>query len=491
MNLVKKYLNGYGLSLLLICGVWLGFTSCNGTTADLSTLVPPTPPASTDPTPANPPGGADVVDGVDYGIGGDDDFYVGISSQTTPVAHVRTTAGFHSKCAVSSTSVTNQDLTCIVDIPEGDLVQRGIAFKWQAPAGLCKYMTGTPYWFFNQEVGVGPVKIEIMAEKDVDKKTTGTTSSVSMTCLIQNDIDEVPTLDPGCNSVSSTVELNLSQDPGTGVVAANCVYDHSGEAGKANCCMGQYDIKETLLTVTTDETSGTTVTPVTTTVRDDKNQKWGGELSKCIGGPGRTDWPTFDSTGRPNYQVIDTIDGAKGTIAVASIVKKADTHLYGDFSVLHAANYYQSLGHTHTGFYTTSSTALPYFIDPIDDRSGTNLRDVGGFVGQPSYVFQCRDAGFEILHRISVYVRQWDTYPDFKSYIQSEGVSGTADRGTDLTSTTNCEAAISGYYCNTWYEIDDMLNPVFNVGGSNGAPLNITPANVKNREYYFPGISYK
>ena len=494
MNSLKKFIKIYGLTFVLLTGVWVNFSSCNGTTTDdLGNLLPDNP---TDPD-TDPDTPADDVPGTNDGIADDDlDFYVGISTST--LAHVRQAGSFSSKCAVSATATSSEDITCIIDVPESDLKFSGLNLVYNYPPDMCKYAVRYPYYFQNFEMGVGPTFVSstfyVYTTKDVSNGTTATTYP-SPVCDIAYD-DGIVYNDPGCNSVSTTTELEFEQNEQTGNASVRCVYNREAYGG-ANCCFGNhlYSMRVEKTTETIDA-SGTS-TYVTETISDSFSpaNNWGGSVQRCLGGPGITDWSLFSNGSTlPAYSTDIANEGIKSVYTVQSAFDIMNTYLYGYRETLHYANYYNSVSHTHSGYYTSDSTNLPYFLSPLDDRNGSDMRSVDlsdsftniDLSGHDNYEFRCMDAGFETLHRIRVYVREWDTYTDFVSYITTSGTQGSPDRGNATAASTNCEGLVGP--CNDFYDIDDMLDVTLPY--STGVSLSITPADVTRRRSYFPQLQY-
>lgn len=418
---------------------------------------------------AMPP--ASVLPGTSNGLMNDAGyFYVGVDTKAGAIAHVHASTGFATPCGISKDSVANEDITCIIEMPEGDIYGKNLEIKYNIPNGeMCRYIETEPYWFYNFEVGKGPASIAMSVDNTVN--ASGDITATTSSCNFDN-------LGVGpCSNGDLLVTINPTSH------VFKCVYDHSAESGP-NCCMGSISLTKT--------TTRNGASPITIRQFGD----WGGNYTKCIGGPGRTNWPTYYSDGTP-ARIINFIDaaGLKNTQVVTAPSKLAKP-LSPLTSSIHVASYYgDSATHTHTGFVNVLTTSsAPYFMDPIDDRSGTLIGPA-----HPSFEFQCLDAAFEVKHRIRAYVREWDTMPDFLAYVASSGTVVVPDRGNTSEPGTNCVGVVGlGNMCNDSWDIDDFLglylkrpseNLNDNFNGLAGVTYLMTP--LTHRKQYFPRILYE
>lgn len=440
----------YFLTLSTLLLILILNTGCNGSgnESTFGSIAIPSP------TPALPGTSNGLLSDLDY-------FYVGVDTTEDAIAHVHSTTGFSSNCGVSKDSTTNEDITCIVEVPEADLYAKTLELKYNVPAGMCRYLRRGVYWFYNDEVGVGPSNININIVNAVDGSGNITTSTYTCT------VDGVA--DVGCLGTAGGIAEAVVESRNPSGVDYRCIYDNSG-SGNPNCCFGSYTISTTI-------TTGIE-TPVNTVMEGE----WGGSYSSCIGGPGRTDWTYYTKEGRPVWELVFAKHGVTEHQNVTAPIESQIA------TSIHTSNYYggttaSPVDHTHTGFIDNVTTSTsPYFIEPIDDRNGTPIPST-----QESYEFQCLDEAFEIQHRIRVYVRDWDTYPDYLTYISSEGATVNPDRSTnDEPTPSYCEAIpYAGYKCNDFHDIDDFLKVDLNLTNYNTAPGNIT-----NRGTYFPSLGY-
>jgi hypothetical protein len=363
-----------------------------------------------------PSGGGDITETLDTST-----FAISVANdEELANYHVRTQASFGTSCSVARTA-SNQDLTCYVDVPEGDLYFYGLDFVYNVPAGMCKYFRKTTYWYYNEEVGVGPSSLVL--DIDLNAEATAITSA---TCNV-NGGGVVP-----CNSVFPEVEFVVE---GTNIKPV-CKYDKT-EAELSNCCLGSYNLDKTVTT--------NTVPP--TVVATNTTQFWSGKTLDrgCFGGAGKTNWNFFTRDGYPTSSIEYVGDGTKaGLLEVSPPIQTTNTG-----SNIPISNFFTEGTHTHGSFGTGLTSTLPYYVEPITDRSGTLLVS-----GNSPYTFECLDEAFEVKHRIRAYIREWDTYADYLAYIASSGVTSVPDRpGLE---NTNCDGVIGP--CNDAIDADNFLS---------------------------------
>ncbi len=344
---------------------------------------------------------------------------VGNSTEIQSYMHVN--SSFGTQCQISSDATSSEDIVCIVEVPEGDIYYHGLELKYNVPQGMCTYLRRSPYWFYNHESGYGPDSLVI----DISADTTGVVSAY--TCAVDGG---------AAGACTGQKEITVNQTNNT----PTCVYDKTTTGGK-NCCFGKY-------TFTVNKTN--TDTSVTTTETVEKS--WGGDYKSCIGGSAVTDWTGFESTSVDKNIPVDLIDDAEdgilATYKVTAPIKSTNNRKNYD-----VANFYTPALHTHDGYVAGTVSNMPYFVDPIDDRSGSVM-----YSGSDSYAFVCLDQAYEVLHRIRVYVREWDTEEDYLTYKSSGGVTVVPDRANDVTCPTPDNV------CNNIYDLDNFRSLV--VGGA-------------------------
>ncbi len=404
------------MTLIQGCSEQVASTSSGGSTQPTPTLAPtPTP------TPT-----ADFLS-----------VTVGNSADIQSYMHVD--SSFASQCKISSDATSSEDIVCLVEVPEGDIYYHGLELTYNVPAGMCTFLRRSPYWFYNQESGYGPDSLTIA----VSANTTGVVSAY--TCSVDGG---------AAGACGGQKEITVNQSTST----PTCVYDKTSTGGQ-NCCFGKY-------TFTINKTN--TDTSVTTTETSEKS--WGGDYKTCIGGSGRTDWTGYESTSMDKNIPVDLIDDAEDGILskykITAPIKTTNNRKNYDI-----ANFYTPALHSHDGYVAGTVSTLPYFIDPIDDRSGSLM-----YSGSDSYSFVCLDQAYEVLHRIRVYVREWDTEDDYLAFKSSSGVTVAPDRANDGT----CPTADN--VCNNIYDLDNFRSLVL------AAPYET--ATIATRYRNFPNLTH-
>ncbi len=371
-------------------------------------------------------------------------------------------AAFGTTCSIASTASSAEDITCTLELNEGDLWFWGLQIKNTAPASMCKYVRAENYFFYNFEMGYGPQNIDVYIDLDGTGATTFDAAkfpSVSTcargvgaanTCCIVDGTTYQP-----CTGVT---ELS-SVDQITGEVT--CMYDHTPNA--PNCCRGTYNYATHILA-----TGGTAVTN-----SSQSNVSWGGNPGACMGGPAMSDasWPKDAITGLPFSSVIHFANS--GLSDTWDLGNPSD--LSGTYNIW-VANYFTTAGarHSHTANGAGAATTSPWAIDPIADRNGTLLSSAN-----PNYVFSCLDDAFEVKHRITLKIREWNTSDKFAAYATAPHTEDTDIVGVS----PNCTEIDNTAACNDRYDWDDFL-----MNQTTGAWSTYDDATPANWGDYFPAI---
>lgn len=409
--------------------------SCTGGTANSSFGS-----SSNNGASGGPPGSSDGVVDPSY-------FFVGVDSTVNDVAHVHLDGQFGSTCSIDPSTSLN-DLVCIVDAPEAEVFMHGLALKYNVPPGMCRYLRRQTYWFYNHPVGYGPGSITVN-----QTFTDGTFSAGS--CSING----------GATSLAAcTSDLEVSIDPSDQPPTIGCVYDRS-LGGGVNGCLGSYGLTVNTTTIVT------TGTPSNVTSTSSSVPSWGGTVASLIGGAGRWGWPQ-STAGYPVTLITPAHNGLFNEIY--SVPAPIDS--IGAGTTMEISNYSTPAMNTHDGFVSATVSNLPYAIEPIDDYSGSAIDS-----GNDSYLFECRDHADEMLQRVRVYVREWDTYQDYYNYVTSKGTDEVPDRRVGNEGGT-C-TGIAGP-CNDYLDLDDFVDRFVSYTTN-------LPADVNRRFGYFPQIPIK
>lgn len=405
-----------------------------------------------------------IPDGMSSGVVDPLLFYVGVDNTVNDIAHVHLEGDFSKTCSIDP-NTSLQDLRCIVDSPEAEIFLHGMDFIYNVPPGMCRYLRRQTYWFWNHEVGIGPRSIEINMTV-----TDGVVTASS--CQFNGAGGFV-----ACNSNNEALVDTSTQTP-----IITCVYDNTKLSGGQNGCLGKYDLTINTTTVITNPFSSTTS-------NSSSIVEWGGTVNTLVGGAGRHGWP-LTKEGIPaivytpanlglfneRYSIPKLIDVIEGSPIVG-------------ITTMEIANYSTPALNSHDGYLSGSVSTLPYALQPIDDFSGDKESDF--LLGLPdsyqkeAYLYDCLDQAEEVLHRVRVYVREWDTYQDYFDYITSKGVTEVPDRaGNEGGACTGVAGP-----CNDYSDWDDLA--AFWVSYTTNVPANTLDPAVGRRRNYFPQIPRK
>jgi hypothetical protein len=394
-----------------------------------------------------------IPPGMSSGVVDPSFFFVGVDSEVNDIAHVHQEGLFGTACSIDPNS-SLQDIRCIVDAPEAEIFMHGLALKYNVPPGMCRYLGEQPYWFWNHEIGWGPSSIEINLTV-TDGAVTGSSCRFNGT--------------GGFGACNSNVEALI--DVSTSAPIIRCIYDHTDIEGGQNGCLGSYTLTVNTTTIVTTPFSSTLSNSVT-------KQSWGGTYGPLVGGAARWGWE-IGSNGLPVKLYTQSHLG----LLNKSYTVPAPINSIAAPTTMEIANYYTPALNSHDGYLTADPSTKPYALEPLDDFSGDYVRG-----GNDAYLYECVDQAHEILHRIRVYVREWDTYQDYYDYITTKGVTEVPDRrvGDEGSACTGLEGA-----CNDYFDLDDMA--VGWVSYTTNVPMApfATDLNIPRRKNYFPQIPKK
>lgn len=360
---------------------------------------------------------------------------------------------FSSSCQIVNGD-SNQDITCILDINEGDLYFHRLKFRANTPAYMCKYVSVANYFFNNYEIGyVDYRRIEItktvvasnITGCDCDLLDENGNSLWTGTCAAYNDLVSNNSL------INNNGELKV--DTAT-CGAPTCLYDYSQtDSSLPNCCLGGIDVKVDTVT------DGVPAAGQWASV--DYNAS--SDLAGCFGGPARhSSWPKVLPWNIPSDIIYDAyLSGINVDLEVTPNIKTPGD---GDKNV-YAANYY-----TGAPASLASLPAIPEAVSRAGgDRNGTVIGGYNangttyGVAGNDAYEWRCLDEAHEVKNRIRLYVREWNTYAEWKDFKEKSGTSGDpsypglgrANRGNE---SSGCESGytINHGYCNDYLGWDDI-----------------------------------
>jgi hypothetical protein len=187
---------------------------------------------------------------------------------------------------------------------------------------------------------------------------------------------------------------------------------------------------------------------------------YGGKIANCTDGPAAktTDWPKSKSL-IPVGKLTDVRDsGLNSTFEVVSLANQQRSHIvfganFYDWSTYIASTALSTKPMGLLGGVLVSQTPswLSYGVDLSGDRVPTPF---------DAYEYRCEDAAGEILHRIRVYVKDWDTAAAFNTYLTSSGASGSPRTTNPTTDYEGSDCAVGSSVgvgrCDDYFDWDDL-----------------------------------
>ena len=300
-------------------------------------------------------------------------------------------------CKIPIDQESSEDIFCMLEKIEGDLWAHPTPIEYNVPPGMCDYLAFQAPWHFNQNAGDGPENI-YKCER-----------------IINEGLENQETEDEYCLTSDCT---NCSEE-----IEDLCGYDLSdADEDLANCCIGDYRVLG----------------------EDNSDGSWGEDLTQCLGGLGRVNWNERDDLGIPLTLVTSAErDGLIDTYEIPSIESFYDG---GDLirSGLRISGPSFTVANYYDGIEDFNLDNLPKLYSTTSPQRG------GGsplqFKGYPYFTWGCLDNGHEVIHRIHLIIREWNTEEEFTKFVESNGSRGDPDIGG--TEGTDCE----------YYEIPDDVS---------------------------------
>ncbi len=308
---------------------------------------------------------------------------------------------------------------CILDIMEQELFLNPLAIKYNVPAGMCANIYYSVPWHYNFETGQGPLSVTEC------KRTTGSGDNQeeeTYYCALGGKAQGVNPLAFDAPTSNFTCNTNLAAEAnricgllgrsngclGTGLRCNEeeenlCAFNQRGaDDERISCCFGDYYL-------------------------DGDPKSWSaGSLTSCLGGPGRTSWSDYDQDGLPigeSEYVLE--DGQRRTIILQDLIHAHGRH--GDASIP-IANYLEQLDkppeevrEIDRQSTPPKTTDLPKFLQTPAGAPNT------GYNPGLFFTVECLDQAGEILHQLSLMIREWNTYQEFAEFYESAGAGESAD----------------------------------------------------------------
>jgi hypothetical protein len=353
--------------------------------------------------------------------------------------------GFDNQCEIKVKDGAS-DIMCRVDVPELTAVGQPIHLWINIPPESCEYTSFRVPYFWNSEPTIGPsiVQITVLDDKDTPANSADTCSFDGGAPFACADTEDMKWIDKD--------------------KAFTCRFE--------DCCFGEYDLYKTTQTMD--------AAVLTEDLLEEKDKAWPGKTERCLAGAAVTNWGWQRESiygVYPSSYLKYTEDTGFNT--VYDVLPPFVTN--GRVSNISAwtANYFDPTAHSHDGFYVTRESSLPYAVDPIDDRRGTNLSVLRT---NPYYELLCLDSAREVRHRIRLSIREWNELKEFELFKESKGTQGDPNSNS-LTGTQgeDCGYLDLDLRCNDYHDFDYLLESI-------GGTYKTTPADVGDRGKYFFNI---
>ncbi len=442
-------------------------------------------------------------------------------------------------CKVPVNQESSEDLYCMLDILEGDLLFQDITLEYNVPENMCDYLEFKLPWHYNQKVDQGLREIWSVtdddgtfyygsdpgaascAECESGTYNNGTCRSSTplncgdetASCNTNNEVictgEGTPTCPegtiPACSGNTPYCETGK---PTCGDAPSDGQHDDKRfdckakgvdlkDHGLADCCFGKY-----------------TEYPYTKATNEDGIEfwkrgegiegEWGTDFNACIGGMARVN-PT-DGRQQTIYNGFITIENAPAPKVYGDNGNIREDGLDGTYRIEKIYTYtavpdYE--GYSGYRIYKSVGSASCWGDDDgpegceTEDRSWpramyTNDGDllIPTLKGHPFFTWSCLNKGLEVMHRIHLIVREWNTEDEFNAYKESNGSRGTANENGEQD---GCDA----YGSDTWINYESECNDLPDVKDIEGNYHGIfildpaIPASITKDLLDYPGVRYE
>ena len=311
-------------------------------------------------------------------------------------------------------SASDNTLICILDLLEYEFLINELKLVYNFPEGMCDYMRLAVPWHFNHEILPGPVVTKCEKEGTDDEG-------------------------------EATTEEGLSCSSGPGAL-----------------CDG---------TCRTEEIEEEEFCPASDTI--------GETVVRCCNGGKKSD----DSEWKPNLQcfggpsLIADVEGGEKEFHTRLLDKSEEGGLRRSitFPDLVSINGVEKLSNIRTGAVSVNSPFTNYL--KIFDREPDKLKDISiaslpdflrrspyyDYRPEPFFEFTCIDGAGEILHKILLMIREWNTFEEFRDFYNAGG-DDSPDPDVEGAEGSDCDyeefSSIGGEVeaCNDLLDFDDIID---------------------------------
>jgi len=309
-------------------------------------------------------------------------------------------------------AVSSETKICILDIMEYDLVVNDLKLTYNIPEGMCRYVTTIPPWHYNYETGPGPSTIYECKPPDPDDEEDDEDDSNLDTIYCTRNTEHAEGLSKE-NRLYSDHDCGSGAPDDTDLVCDKekeelCTYRYTDGDEDISCCYGTYRI------------GGPT----------GEKEEWDGtdDLKKCLGGVGRTSWDELDDKGFP-AKLIEQVSefGVRGYFEIKNLIEVTGGRPYWSTPI---ANYHKKLDTTPEKLRKVQRASLPKFLHRPQGQQAPQPQ--GQQAPQPQgqqapqlfFEVECLDSAGEVLHKLQMMIREWNTHEEFIDFYSAGGADG-------------------------------------------------------------------
>ena len=114
--------------------------------------------------------------------------------------------GIGEGCKISVNQESDEDMYCMLDVLEGDLLYQDIELEYNVPKNICNYLEFELPWHYNQRVGRGPAKISSCADEISEKEYFYNMESLTWPATILPSCEEGTAADCTSGTISCNSE---------------------------------------------------------------------------------------------------------------------------------------------------------------------------------------------------------------------------------------------------------------------------------------------
>ena len=317
---------------------------------------------------------------------------------------------------------SEEPLICILDLLEYEFLLKDIEIVYNFPEGMCDAVETSLPWHFNAEIIPGPRVVK----KTTPAQPAGCTDDPEVDCTTEEKEILCDATTDRCLSENEE-EDDLCPPSGT--------WRKEGSE-PIKCCYGGD--------------------------RSD-NSSWLPDI-RCFGGPALI--AEMENYSKENFRITNIYEAPKGGLNGNIKLPKFEANNLGlGFKLA-----------SETRGYTGVSSPVTNYLKALD-RSPEKLKNVRrsslpDFLQDSSiypyrprlfFEFSCKDSAGEILHKILLMIREWNTYEEFKKFYTAGG-DDSADPDVEGKEGEDCQyedfSTLDGEIeeCNDYLDLDDITN---------------------------------